>query len=113
MSLLTLDPVFADPVRLHLASLLEVEQWCWLGYLRHATGMSQARLARHLRLLGGANYVVATKGADSKTWVRLTAWGEQRLDQHLGALDAAVKAAQQFTTQMRVDEPDWFEVVSR
>ncbi|WP_370943294.1 transcriptional regulator [Amycolatopsis sp. cg5] len=112
-TLVPLDPLLTDPIRLQVVSLLEVEQWCWLGYLRYATGLREERLARHLRILREAKYVASAKGADSKGWVRLTPFGEERLGNHLTAMSKLLATSRELMTELHIEEPDWFEAVRK
>ncbi|HEV7949227.1 MAG TPA: winged helix-turn-helix domain-containing protein [Glaciihabitans sp.] len=76
------DPLLLNPTRLLVLSLLDIQTWCEVAFLRATVGLSVSGLARHLAILREAGYIAVSPGMHDTTWVELTRHGQhQGLDQ--------------------------------
>lgn len=84
-----LDDVVHQRVRLGVLALLTEARRADFTYLRDALGLTDGNLARHLRVLEDAGYVVSDKvfeGGRSRTWVAATTSGRLAFEAELQVL---------------------------
>lgn len=93
------DELIHQPTRLRLMALLYGlghEARVEFGWLKRELDTTDGNLSVHLQKLEQAGYVRVEKefvGRRPRTWVALTAQGQQAMRQHLQALEALVRAA--------------------
>lgn len=84
-----LDKLIHEPARLALLSALSVCEWADFTYLQRITALSKGNLSAHLTTLGSAGVVVVEKGYEGrrpKTWVRITAHGQNLITDYWTAM---------------------------
>jgi DNA-binding transcriptional ArsR family regulator len=101
----TLDPQFAMPVRLFIATLLVEMEWCDFRFLCEAVDVKRSVFEYHVGILRREKIVQTRRGQGRRMWVRLTPDGSQRLLSHLEATQAIVARATELlvTTANRPD----------
>ncbi|GAA2540620.1 hypothetical protein GCM10010435_05070 [Winogradskya consettensis] len=89
-----LDPLFADPVRLGIVSVLAGAEWAEFGFVRDAVELSDSALSKRISGLSDAGYVEVRKGYVGKrprTWLNLSAAGRSALSAHIAKLQEIAK----------------------
>lgn len=84
-----LDDLVHQRARLGILAMLREAAKVDFVRLRDTLGLTDGNLARHVQTLADAGYV-ATRKAQSRTWVSLTAAGRRAFDKELAALRALV-----------------------
>jgi DNA-binding MarR family transcriptional regulator len=96
MSLDELDPVLVPPKRLAAAGILAASNTVEFAFLREHLGLGDSDLSKQMSALADAGYVTSRKtgkGADRRTWFKLTGSGRRAVQRHLAALNALVQQA--------------------
>jgi DNA-binding transcriptional ArsR family regulator/lambda repressor-like predicted transcriptional regulator len=88
-----LDPQFAMPVRLFIATLLTEMKWRDFRTVCEAVDVKRSAFEYHLGILLREKIVQTRRGQGRRMWVRLTPDGAQRLLSHLEATQAIVARA--------------------
>jgi hypothetical protein len=101
-------PVLADVTRLHLVSLLDIDQWCRFAYLRETLGLTDDRLKRHFQLLRSRDYIDTIRGIGGTGWARLTTLGAEHRDHQFAALQELRSVARAHAAATQTIQPDWF-----
>ncbi|WP_410662955.1 transcriptional regulator [Amycolatopsis sp. lyj-84] len=93
-----LDPVFMQPVRLLIATMLADKRWHNYATICETMRMTPAGLSSQLKLLSSHGYVEAKREGPRSLW-RLTDRGQECLADHLDALrDVITRAGELLTT---------------
>lgn len=95
-----LDPLLLLPVRLFVACLLSDMRWYEDVTVRSVLCLSERRLIPHIEQLRGAGYL-QTRPEGSRTSLRLTSLGLDRLTEHVTALQAVARAASELLAATR------------
>ncbi|MFD8496017.1 transcriptional regulator [Amycolatopsis sp. NPDC059657] len=99
------------PSRLGIVTLLDTTRWCRVAFLRETLAVSASTLSRQLGTLRRAGYVRTERATDSTRWLRLTAAGRLRLNEHLDALRTIATGANPPVAAARQTHPEWFRQV--
>lgn len=95
-----LDPLLLLPVRLFVMCLLADLHWYEDAVLANALRIKSPAVARHVEFLAAAGYV-SIRVAGSRTKLRLTPLGLDRLTGHVKALQEVASTAAQLVTTRR------------
>ncbi len=86
-----LNPAFDHRVRLGIMSILMVDEWVDFSSMKDTLGLTDGRLASHIKALEKAEYLEVRKrfiGRKPNTSYRATPRGRQAFQKHLDALEA-------------------------
>ncbi len=89
-----LNQAFDHRVRLGIMSVLVVSDWVEFTYLKETLGLTDGRLASHIKALEKAEYLEVRKrfiGRKPNTTYRVTGQGRKAFQDHLDALEALLK----------------------
>lgn len=87
-----LEPVYMQPVRLLIATMLADRQWRDLATIREALSLRSLTLSRQLKPLSLAGFVESCREGPHSQW-RITHLGHDRLIDHLEALRGVMALA--------------------
>ena len=91
-----LDPLLASPKKLAALGMLAKAQEVEFAFIRDHLSLSDSDLSKQVGALAGADYLKMRKsgrGADRRTWLKITRTGTHALAQHSRALTALVNAS--------------------
>lgn len=86
-----LNPAFDHRVRLGIMSILMVDEWVDFSSMKDTLGLTDGRLASHIKALEKAAYLEVRKrfvGRKPNTSYRATPQGREAFQKHLDALEA-------------------------
>ncbi|WP_181766902.1 winged helix-turn-helix domain-containing protein [Streptomyces albidus (ex Kaewkla and Franco 2022)] len=88
-----IDPLFVDPTRLSIMSLLAASRWAEFAFVRDTVGLSDSALSKQISKLQDRAYIEVERGYVGKrprTWVRIGDAGRLALEGHVAALQNIV-----------------------
>ena len=91
------DPLLHPPARLQIAAVLSQVTDAEFARLKAITGVSDSVLSKHLSALSEAGYVRLRKAAmdgRQRTWASLTRGGRTAFREHVAALTALARVAE-------------------